>query len=76
MKDEECLKELMELKNKMIKMEMNITHNREILSDIHDRLFGNGKEGVMTTITKHKVYFVLIGTGLSIVIGFLIKILV
>jgi hypothetical protein len=37
-----------------------------LLNDIHRKLFGNGQEGIITTLTKHKVYFAILGGAIIV----------
>ena len=67
--DDECLKELFELKTKMTLIEDHTEQNKALLEAIYTKLFGNGNEGLVTTVTKHKVYFALMGSAIIILAG-------
>jgi len=45
------------------------------INEIKEILMGNGQEGLVRTVTRHKVYFALLGAAISVLIGILVKIL-
>jgi len=36
-------------------------------------LFGNGQEGLVYVVNRHKTYFVLIGSALTLLVGVMVK---
>jgi len=38
------------------------------IDELHEQLFGNGQEGICDTLTKHSVYFRIIGASLIIIV--------
>lgn len=49
-------------------------YSKEMSEDINEikrTLFGNGREGLCATVTKHKVYFALIAGAIGIISGFI-----
>ena len=63
--EEECLFD----HDLLIELSTNIKNIKKDINDIKYKLFGNGQEGIITTITKHKVYFALLGIALTIIGG-------
>lgn len=70
---EDFEKKLNNLEIKMIRIEEHVAQNQTLLENIYIKLFGNGQEGILTTLTKHKVYFALIGASLTGIFGCLVK---
>lgn len=73
MNGEICEKQLIELNEKFIRMEEHVKQNQALLENMYARLFGNGSEGILTTITKHKVYFALLSSAILVLSGLIVK---
>lgn len=73
--DDICRKEISDLRVKIAKIETRVEENKALLESIYVKLFGNGNEGILTTLTKHKTYFYLLGTAITLMTGCLIKML-
>lgn len=58
---------------RLAKIEEQNVNQFKLLKKIDEKLFGNGQEGICTTLTKHKVYFALIGTALAFFGGYVLK---
>lgn len=54
-------------------MEEHVKQNQALLKNMYARLFGNGREGLLTTITKHKVYFALLASAIIVLSGLIGK---
>ncbi len=74
--DEKCLRELTDLKAKVTIINEHTEQNKAMLEAIYIKLFGNGREGLITKVTKHDVYFGLIGSAIVILSGCIIKIFI
>jgi len=71
--DEDCLREIMELKTEMAILREHTEQNKAILETMYGKLFGNGQEGIITTVTKHKVYFALLSASIAILAGCVVQ---
>lgn len=68
-----CEEKLNKLMIQMTKIEEHTKQNKKTINEIYRRLFGNGQEGIITTLIKHKVYFALMGIGLGLLSTCIIK---
>jgi len=53
----------------LIRLDEKTYDMRKDIKDIKEILFGNGKEGLCYVITKHKVYFSLLGIAIALLVG-------
>lgn len=60
---------------RLARIEEQNKNQYKMLKDIHRKLFGNGQEGLVQTVTRHKAYFAILGTAITILAGAVLKIL-
>ena len=66
MKQDERDKIMLDIRDSNIIQSAQILSMSEKVDDIRKTLFGNGREGLVYTMVKHKVYFGLMGGILTI----------
>lgn len=54
---------------KLSKIEEQNKNQYKQITEIKNCLFGNGHEGLFATVTKHKVYFALLGSAITLLGG-------
>jgi len=69
MDKDKCVEKLMDVQKEIAVIKEHIEMNKDILEKTYTKLFGNGQEGLLTTVTKHKVYFALISAAVTIMAG-------
>lgn len=60
---------------RLAKIEEQNRNQYKMLKDIYKQLFGNGQEGLIRTVTRHKAYFAILGTAITLLAGAVLKIL-
>jgi len=53
----------------LIRLDQKMLETCRDIKEIKNTLFGNGREGIVSTITKHRVYFSLMGISIIILAG-------
>jgi len=66
-------KELHEIKMELVELRAQVEQDTRLLETMYIRLFGNGKEGIIETVNRHKTYFTILSASTGIIIGCLIK---
>jgi len=67
---------LMQHGERLAKIEEQNGHIRGTIDDIWQRLFGNGQEGLIRTVERHRTYFALLGAAVTTLVGIVVSILV
>lgn len=67
---------LIQHSERLAKIEEQNEHIRGTINDIWERLFGNGQEGLIKTVERHKTYFALLGAAVTTLVGIVASILI
>lgn len=75
MNEVKCEEKLEKLITTVVRIDERAKQNKKVIDEMYRRLFGNGQEGIITTMIKHKVYFALLGAGIGLLLGCFIKLM-
>jgi len=60
---------------RLARIEEQNRNQYHLLKEIKEQLFGNGQEGLIKTVARHKAYFAILGSAIAVLASIIAKFL-